>query len=80
LGYRLEVLGAFIILSAAIFAVLSRGSISGGIVGLSITYALQVISAYVLCVSVVSGKAHSARSGCSSAGKERKNVYNSILL
>ena len=36
-------LGALIILSAAIFAVLSRGSISGGIVGLSITYALQVM-------------------------------------
>ena len=43
LGFRLEVLGAFIIFSAAMFAVLSRGSVSGGIVGLSITYALQVI-------------------------------------
>ena len=43
LGFRLEVLGAFIIFSAAVFAVLSRGSVSGGIVGLSITYALQVI-------------------------------------
>jgi len=42
LGYRLEVLGAIIILSAAMFAVLARGSISGGTVGLSITYALQV--------------------------------------
>jgi len=42
LGYRLEVLGAFIIFSSAIFAVLARGSISGGTVGLSITYALQV--------------------------------------
>lgn len=42
LGFRLEMLGALIILSAAIFAVLARGSITGGIVGLSITYALQV--------------------------------------
>ena len=38
----MEVLGAFFILAAAIFAVLARGSISGGLVGLSITYALQV--------------------------------------
>jgi len=48
LGFQLELLGAFIILAAAIFAVLARDSITGGIVGLSITYALQVIFAYVL--------------------------------
>jgi len=47
LGFYLEQLGAFIILSAAIFAVLARGSITGGTVGLSITYALQVIFPYL---------------------------------
>jgi len=41
------VLGAFVLLSAAIFAVLARGNISGGIVGLSLSFALQVISSYV---------------------------------
>ena len=40
-------LGAFVLLSAAIFAVLARGNISGGIVGLSLSFALQVISSYV---------------------------------
>jgi len=48
LGFHLELLGAFIIFSAAIFAVLARGSISAGIVGLSITYALQVIFIYLV--------------------------------
>jgi len=43
LGFHLQVLGALIVFSAAIFAVLARGSITGGLVGLSITYALQVI-------------------------------------
>ena len=44
MGIHLELLGAFVILSAAIFAVIARDSITGGIVGLSITYALQVIN------------------------------------
>lgn len=44
LGFRLELLGNFVVLAAAIFAVLARGSIQGGIVGLSISYALQVKS------------------------------------
>lgn len=42
LGFRLELLGNFVVLAAAIFAVLARGSIQGGIVGLSISYALQI--------------------------------------
>ncbi|KAK2178694.1 hypothetical protein NP493_533g01002 [Ridgeia piscesae] len=42
LGIRLELIGAFIVLSAALFAVLSRGSVNSGVVGLSITYALQI--------------------------------------
>lgn len=50
LGFRLELLGNFVVLSAAIFAVLARGSIQGGIVGLSISYALQVKSFSNECV------------------------------
>lgn len=42
LGIRLEFFGNIIICSAALLAVLSRGSIEGAIVGLSISYALQV--------------------------------------
>lgn len=42
LGFRLELLGAFIVMAAALFAVLGRGVITGGLVGLSISYALQV--------------------------------------
>lgn len=39
---RLELIGNFVILFAALFAVISRDSIESGLVGLSITYALQV--------------------------------------
>ena len=39
---RLEFLGNLIIFFAALFAVISRGNIAGGLVGLSITYAMQV--------------------------------------
>ncbi|XP_063401135.1 multidrug resistance-associated protein 1-like [Mytilus trossulus] len=42
LGIRLEFFGNIIICSAALLAVLSRGSIDGAIVGLSISYALQM--------------------------------------
>ncbi|CAC5385161.1 ABCC1 [Mytilus coruscus] len=42
LGIRLEFFGNIIICSAALLAVLSRGSIEGAIVGLSISYALQM--------------------------------------
>lgn len=39
---RLELVGNLVILFAALFAVISRDSIDSGLVGLSITYALQV--------------------------------------
>lgn len=42
LALRLEFLGNLIILFAGLFAVISRDSIESGLVGLSITYALQV--------------------------------------
>jgi len=45
LGFRLEFVGACIVFAAAMFAVVGRTSgISGGLVGLSISYALQVTS------------------------------------
>ncbi|KAK2159275.1 hypothetical protein LSH36_155g02029 [Paralvinella palmiformis] len=44
LGFRLEFLGAFVVVAAALFAVLGRNTLAGGIVGLSISYALQVTS------------------------------------
>ena len=42
LAVRLEFVGNLAILFAALFAVISRDSIDSGLVGLSITYALQV--------------------------------------
>jgi ATP-binding cassette, subfamily C (CFTR/MRP), member 1 len=44
LGVRLEILGSFVVLAAALFAVLARNDIDPAIVGLSLTYALQVSS------------------------------------
>lgn len=44
LGVRLEIVGSFVVLAAALFAVLARDTIEGAIVGLSITYALQISS------------------------------------
>lgn len=42
LAIRLELIGNFIILFAALFAVLSRHSINPGTVGLSVSFALQI--------------------------------------
>ena len=44
LGVRLEIVGSFVVLAAALFAVLARETIDEAIVGLSITYALQISS------------------------------------
>ncbi|KAK8748981.1 hypothetical protein OTU49_015623 [Cherax quadricarinatus] len=42
LAVRLETIGNILTFSAALFAVMGRGRISGGIVGLSVSYALSV--------------------------------------
>lgn len=42
LGIRLEIIGGMITFFACIFAVIQRGTISAGIAGLSISYALGV--------------------------------------
>lgn len=42
LGVRLEFVGALVIMFAAVFAVIARGDIASELVGLSITYALQI--------------------------------------
>ena len=39
---RLEFIGALAVLSAALFAVIGKGSINPGLVGLSLTFALEV--------------------------------------
>ncbi|XP_052061601.1 multidrug resistance-associated protein 1-like [Mytilus californianus] len=48
LGWRLEFIGNLIVFSAALFAVVS--DISGGLVGLSVSYALQITSALNMLV------------------------------
>jgi len=42
LAFRLEFLGAVVVFTAALFAVIGRGTVSASIVGLAISYALQV--------------------------------------
>ncbi|XP_053385666.1 multidrug resistance-associated protein 1-like [Mercenaria mercenaria] len=42
LGFRLEIMGAVIVLAASLFAVVERNNINGALVGLSVSYALQV--------------------------------------
>ncbi|KAK3912845.1 Canalicular multispecific organic anion transporter 2 [Frankliniella fusca] len=54
LAVRLETVGNSIIFFAALFAVLSRGDISSGTVGLSISYALQITLALNWLVRFVS--------------------------
>lgn len=54
LGFRLELLGNFIVVAAALFAVLKIQTITGGLVGLSVSYALQVTSSLNLLVRMTS--------------------------
>lgn len=42
LAIRLEFLGTLVVFFAALFAVISRNSLDSGLVGLSISYALNV--------------------------------------
>uniref|UniRef100_A0A1I8HXE8 ABC transmembrane type-1 domain-containing protein n=1 Tax=Macrostomum lignano TaxID=282301 RepID=A0A1I8HXE8_9PLAT len=50
LGFHLEICGALAVLAAALFTVAGRGAISGGLVGLAISYALQVTSTLNLMI------------------------------
>jgi len=50
LQLRLETLGNVVILFAAIFAVLARDTLEPGLVGLSISYALQITMALNMLV------------------------------
>lgn len=45
LSVALETIGNVVILFAAIFAIMSRGSLSAGLVGLSVSYSLQITQA-----------------------------------
>lgn len=42
LAVRLEILGAFVVLFACLFAILARETIGPAMVGLSISYSLQI--------------------------------------
>lgn len=42
LGVRVEFVGNCVVFFAALFAVLSKNNLSAGLVGLSVSYALQV--------------------------------------
>ncbi|XP_032409131.1 canalicular multispecific organic anion transporter 1-like isoform X2 [Xiphophorus hellerii] len=54
LAIRLQFLGNLVVFFAAIFAVISRSSIDSGLVGLSISYALNVTLTLNLVVSITS--------------------------
>lgn len=71
LGVRLEIVSGLVIFFSAMFAVLGRESISGAVVGLSVSYALQITSVLNYLVRMTSdletnivanGKIH--RSAC----------------
>ncbi|EAT43549.1 AAEL005026-PA [Aedes aegypti] len=54
MALRLEIVGAFVVFFAALLAVLARESIGPGIVGLSITYALQISATMSFMVRMTS--------------------------
>jgi ATP-binding cassette subfamily C (CFTR/MRP) protein 1 len=56
LGVRLETIGAFIVMFACLFAILARETIGEAMVGLSISYAIQiaaVLSYFVMIATEV---------------------------
>ncbi|XP_046577436.1 multidrug resistance-associated protein 1-like isoform X2 [Haliotis rubra] len=53
-GVRLEVIGNIIVLAASLFAVMSRDTLSGGLVGLSISYAIEITANLNWMVQLVS--------------------------
>ncbi|XP_048239473.1 ATP-binding cassette sub-family C member 2-like [Haliotis rufescens] len=55
LGVRLEIIGNIIVFAASLFAVMSRDTLSGGLVGLSISYAIEITVNLNLMVQLVSG-------------------------
>ena len=48
LALRLELIGSLITISAALFAIISRDTLSAGLAGLSISTSLNVILSYIL--------------------------------
>lgn len=54
LGIRLELIGNIFIMFAAIFAIVSRGSLDPGVVGLALSYCLNVTNALSFLVRVTS--------------------------
>ncbi|XP_067675074.1 multidrug resistance-associated protein 1-like [Haliotis asinina] len=53
-GVRLEVIGNIIVLAASLFAVMSRDTLSGGLVGLSVSYAIEITANLNWMVQLVS--------------------------
>ncbi|XP_046361910.2 multidrug resistance-associated protein 1-like [Haliotis rufescens] len=53
-GVRLEIIGNIIVLAASLFAVISRDTLSGGLVGLSISYAIEITANLNWMVQLVS--------------------------
>ncbi|XP_052283971.1 ATP-binding cassette sub-family C member 3-like isoform X3 [Dreissena polymorpha] len=54
LGIRLDIMGGVVVLAASLFSVLERGKISSAIVGLSVSYALQITEILAWFVRMVS--------------------------
>ncbi|XP_052284442.1 multidrug resistance-associated protein 1-like isoform X2 [Dreissena polymorpha] len=54
LGIRLDIMGGVVVLAASLFSVLERGNISSAIVGLSVSYALQITEILAWFVRMVS--------------------------